>query len=100
MKEMTVRELKTRLDRGDRPFLLDVRQPEEFAESRVEGSVLISLNELPGRVGELDPSRELIVICRSGARSARACQLLEERGFRDVTNLVGGNLAWQALEKT
>lgn len=99
MKEMTASELKARLDRGDRPFLLDVRQPEEFAESRIEGSVLIPLNELPARVGELDPSRELIVICRSGARSARACQLLEERGFRDVTNLVGGNLAWQALEK-
>jgi adenylyltransferase/sulfurtransferase len=100
MKEMTVSELKARLDRGDRPFLLDVRQPEEFAESRIEGSVLIPLNELPARVGELDPSRELIVICRSGARSARACQQLEERGFRDVTNLVGGNLAWQALIKS
>lgn len=98
MKEVTVNELKTRLDRGDHLYLLDVRQPEEFAEMRIEGSTLIPLGELPQRTAELDKTAEIVVVCRSGARSAHAVDYLESQGFEDVTNLVGGNLAWRALQ--
>lgn len=95
MKEISVAELRRRLATSDRPFLLDVRQPEEFAETRIEGAVLIPLGELGQRVGELKKDIETVVICRSGGRSGRACEFLAQAGF-DVTNLVGGMLKWDA----
>jgi adenylyltransferase/sulfurtransferase len=93
---ITVHDLKSRLDAGDRPYLLDVRQQEEHEEFSLEPSVLIPLNELPERVGELDDYRnkELIVYCRSGNRSQQACMFLELSGFTNVVNLTGGMLAW------
>ena len=95
MKEITVSELKKRLAAPQRPFLLDVRQPAEFAESHIDGAVLIPLNELGKRIGELDANAEIVVNCKAGGRSARACEYLESQGFRDVTNLLGGNDQWQ-----
>ena len=66
---------------GDRPFILDVRNPEEIAICRIEGSTVIPLPELPDRLGELDPSVPMVVHCKSGARSAKAIVLLREAGF-------------------
>jgi rhodanese-related sulfurtransferase len=96
MKEITVAELKKRLAAPNRPFLLDVRQPEEYAQSRIEGSKLIPLGELPQRLGELNKSDEIVINCKAGGRSAKACAFLESQGFENVTNLIGGNDQWQA----
>lgn len=96
MNRISVHELKVRLDAGEHPILLDVRQQEEHEEFSLEPSMLIPLNELPERIGELDDYRnkELIVYCRSGNRSQQACMFLELSGFTNVVNLTGGMLAW------
>jgi adenylyltransferase/sulfurtransferase len=91
--EITPRELKARLDRGDDLFILDVREPHEFQICNLKGQ-LIPLGELPRRVHELDSSREIVAHCRSGKRSAEAVDFLRKAGFRKVLNLKGGILAW------
>ena len=92
--EITVEELKGRLDRGEDVFVLDVREPNEYRICRIAGSTLIPLGELPRRVDELDRHRDIVVHCKSGMRSAKAVALLRERGFERVWNLKGGILAW------
>jgi adenylyltransferase/sulfurtransferase len=91
---ITPQELKDRLDRGERPMILDVRNPEEIAICRIAGSTVIPLPELPARLGELDRSVPMVVHCKSGVRSAKAIKLLEAEGFTGLTNLSGGILAW------
>jgi glyoxylase-like metal-dependent hydrolase (beta-lactamase superfamily II)/rhodanese-related sulfurtransferase len=99
--EWSVDELKRRLDAGQRPLLLDVRQPEEFTGElgHVPGARLIPLGELSARLGEiaLQKHETVVAICRSGARSARAAALLRQAGFTDVVNMTGGTLAWRRL---
>jgi molybdopterin/thiamine biosynthesis adenylyltransferase/rhodanese-related sulfurtransferase/molybdopterin converting factor small subunit len=92
--EMDVIELKAKIDRGDRFVLVDVREPHEFQICRIPGSMLVPLRDLPRRVGEFDPSDEIVVHCRSGVRSATAVEFLKREGFRSVRNLAGGILAW------
>ncbi len=91
--EMTPRELKARLDRGDDLFILDVREPHEYQICNLNG-YLIPLGDVPKRVNELDSSREIVAHCRSGKRSAEAAEFLRKAGFRKVWNLKGGILAW------
>jgi len=91
--EISVEELKRRLDANDDLFILDVREPHEYKICNLNGH-LIPLNDLPKRVHELDPSREMVVHCRSGGRSARAVDFLRKAGFSRATNLAGGILAW------
>jgi molybdopterin/thiamine biosynthesis adenylyltransferase/rhodanese-related sulfurtransferase len=91
--EISPRELKSRLDRGDDLFILDVREPHEFQICNLGGH-LIPLGELSRRVNELDSSREIVAHCRSGKRSAEAVEFLRSAGFRKVLNLKGGILAW------
>ena len=91
---ITPTELKARYDRGDRPFLLDVRNPEEISICRIEGSTVIPLPELGRRLGELDPATPMVVHCKSGMRSQKAITLLRENGFKHLTNLTGGILGW------
>ena len=92
--EITAVELKALMDRGPRPFVLDVRNPEEIAICRIAGSTVIPLPELPNRLGELDPSTPMIVHCKSGVRSAKAIAVLQAAGFTGLKNLNGGILAW------
>jgi adenylyltransferase/sulfurtransferase len=92
--EITVEELKSRLDRGDNPFILDVRNPEEIQICRIAGTTVIPLPELPHRFRELDPGREMVVHCKSGMRSAKAIAFLRQQGFSKLKNLKGGILAW------
>ena len=92
--EMTAKELKARMDAGTAPTILDVRERSEAAESRIAGSILIPLGELPRRLDELDRDRELVVHCKSGARSARAVAMLREKGYAKAVNLSGGILSW------
>jgi len=95
--EILSRDLKARLDKGDRPVLLDVREPEEVAIVRLPGSIHIPMGEVPGRLHELDPDKEIIVYCHHGVRSLRVAQFLAQRDFSHVVNLTGGIDAW-ALE--
>src|SRR5262249_50490186 len=92
--DITVEELKARMDRQEEVFILDLRNPEEYRICRIPGSTLIPLPELSRRVGELDREREWIVHCRSGMRSAKAVQFRRDQGFRRGHNLKGGILAW------
>ena len=93
--EMTVEELKARMDRGEAPFVLDVRKPFEREIASI-GAPQIPLDELDGRLGELEAHRgeEVVVHCKSGARSAKAVEKLRAAGFTRAVNLKGGILAW------
>ena len=73
---------------------LDVREPAEVVEGTLPGTINIPLGQLPSRVGELDPTRRVVVLCRSGGRSAHAAKMLVDIGFTDVVNLDGGMLAY------
>ncbi|MGI8911894.1 MAG: rhodanese-like domain-containing protein [Rubrobacteraceae bacterium] len=95
---ITPRELKRRLDAGESPVLLDVREPWEFQTARIEGSTLVPMGEMPERVSELDPASETVVICHHGARSAYVTQALEQAGFGNVLNLEGGLDAYSDVD--
>ena len=92
-RDMTVEEFKQRLDKGDDLFVLDVREPHEYQICNLGGH-LIPLNDLPKRVSELDSSREIVVHCKMGGRSAKAADFLRQAGFSRVHNLAGGIAAW------
>ena len=95
MQEITASELKAKLDAGEDIQLIDVRQPNEHAFARIEGAKLIPLGEIMSRIGEIDPSREVVIHCKMGGRSARAIEFLEHSGFKgSLSNLVGGITAW------
>lgn len=91
--EISVKDLKRRIDHGEDFELLDVREPYERELASIGGK-FIPLSQLPGKVSELDSSREIVVYCHSGFRSGRAVELLREMGFTKVRNLVGGIDAW------
>jgi adenylyltransferase/sulfurtransferase len=95
--QISVKELKSRLDskeaRNDNFLLLDVREPYEFQIAQIGGK-LIPQNDVQARIGELDPKQEIIVHCRSGARSQKIAELLKANGFERVSNVAGGILAW------
>jgi molybdopterin/thiamine biosynthesis adenylyltransferase/rhodanese-related sulfurtransferase len=93
-QETTVEELKRRLDSGEKLFVLDVRNPEEYQICRIPGSTLIPLPQLPQRFQELDKDREIVIHCKSGMRSLKAQQFLRGQGFENTRNLKGGILAW------
>ncbi|CAM4004959.1 sulfurtransferase TusA family protein [Cohnella lubricantis] len=87
-------ELKQKLERGDRMTILDVREPAEYAFNRIPGAISIPLGELEARLSELHPEDEIQVVCRTGTRSDMACQLLAEKGFARVNNVVPGMSEW------
>jgi sulfur-carrier protein adenylyltransferase/sulfurtransferase len=93
IQEITATDLKARQDRGEKLFILDVREPHEYQICNLNGK-LIPLGELPRRVNELDSSVEMVVHCRSGKRSADAIHFLQTAGFKKLLNLKGGVLAW------
>ncbi len=91
--QMSVKEYKQRRDAGDDLFLLDVREPFEYQIAQMGGH-LIPLGELPQRIGELNPKREIVVHCKGGGRSQKAAEFLKKNGFDKVHNLAGGIMAW------
>jgi sulfur-carrier protein adenylyltransferase/sulfurtransferase len=91
--DISPEELKASLDSGNPPVLLDVREPMEHQINRLPDSVLVPLGDLPENLGELDSTRNLVVYCHHGVRSARAVELLRGAGFR-ARNLKGGITAW------
>lgn len=91
--QITVQELKQRLDAGEDLMVLDVREPFEHQIANINGT-LIPMNEVPQRLAEIDRNREIVVQCRSGARSQRVAEFLAGQGYPNVKNLAGGILAW------
>jgi adenylyltransferase/sulfurtransferase len=96
LRTITAVQLKRRLDAGEDVALVDVREPQEFDLCRIPGARLIPLGELPAHLSELDSSKELVVHCRTGIRSAKAIELLAQAGFARARmfNLEGGIDAW------
>jgi rhodanese-related sulfurtransferase len=96
MKNITVEQLKERMDAGANLHLVDVRQPEEYAEFNI-GGLLVPLGKIQSmQADELEEwkGEEVIVHCRSGKRSVTACLFLESMGFTNTVNVEGGTLAW------
>ena len=95
MAEITATELKERLDSGDDIQIIDVREPKEYEVARIPNSRLIPLAEVVNRMGEIDETRDVVVHCKMGGRSARAIEALRSSGFRGkLLNLKGGITAW------
>ena len=99
-ENITPRALKSRLNAGERPVLLDVREPWEFELARIEGSVLIPMSQLEGRFTELDPDAETVVICHHGNRSSYVAMALQGAGFESVLNLEGGLDAYSSVDES
>lgn len=97
MKDITVQELKVKIENKEEFLLIDVRENWEYEEANIGGK-LIPLGELQGTIDDLEDwmEREVIVHCKSGARSAAAKEFMVRNGFSKVRNLLGGILAWQA----
>lgn len=97
MQDINVEELKKRLDAGEDLIVIDVREPYEYQEFNI-GAELIPLGSLPAAIEQLAAyrDREIIVHCRSGARSANAKAFMEKAGFAKTRNLLGGMMEWQA----
>jgi len=91
--QMHVEDLKQRLDAKDDVVVLDVRDQDEYNRANIGGTP-IPLNDLPKRLGELDPAKETVVHCHGGGRSTKAVEYLQTQGFKNVKNLAGGILAW------
>ncbi len=96
MADITIDELKSKIDNKEDFYFLDVRETYEYAEYNMK-AVNIPLGVLPVRLHELEEfkDKEIVVHCRSGARSANAQQIMQKAGFKNVRNLLGGALAWQ-----
>ena len=94
MKEITVQELKNKMDQGTLGFLLDVRMPKEY-ESANLGGVLVPLPELMESLDKIPKDEPIIIYCKAGGRSARACLELMQVGYADVTNVLGGTDGWR-----
>ena len=92
--EIDVTELKQKLDRGDKFVLLDVREPHEYKIAKIPGAKLVPLGEFAMHVGEFDKNAEIVIHCKMGGRSAKACAILRQAGFANVRNVVGGITAW------
>jgi adenylyltransferase/sulfurtransferase len=92
--DITVTEVKAKLDRKDDFQFIDVREPHEWQIGRIEGTTLIPMNDVPKRIGELDPGAEIVVHCKMGGRSAKVVEYLKANGFPKARNMVGGILAW------
>jgi len=92
--EIEVTEVKEKLDRGDNFVLIDVREPHEYQICSIPGAKLVPLGEIGKRLDEFDKAADIVIHCKSGMRSARACGILKAAGFQHVRNMKGGILAW------
>ncbi len=97
-QDITVQELKNRLDSGEDIRIIDVREQWEYEEININGE-LVPLGELVHSLGEMEQWKEteMVIHCRSGQRSLAACDFLRRNGFKNVRNLIGGMNAWEEL---
>jgi adenylyltransferase/sulfurtransferase len=91
--QISVKDLKRRIDAGEDVQLIDVREPFEYQIAQIGGK-LIPQNDVPQRLAEIDRDREVVVHCKSGGRSQRIAEFLKQSGYQNVANLAGGILAW------
>lgn len=91
---ITAEELKARLDAGEKPYMIDVREDEEVAHGMIPGAIHLPMGQIPGRMDEIPQDGEVIFICRSGNRSGQVCEYLHTMGHGHPVNLTGGMLAW------
>jgi len=96
-RTISVEELKARLDGGERPRMIDVREEDEVAHGMIPGAQHLPLGQIPQQLAAIPKNEEVIFICRSGYRSDQACQYLSAQGYEGVTNMIGGMLAWNQL---
>jgi rhodanese-related sulfurtransferase len=94
VKEIESERLKSRLGDSEPPLLVDIRTPAEVAGGAIPGAAHIPMQLLPVRLDELPRGRDVVLYCRSGARSYHACQYLAQQGFENTINLRGGIIAW------
>lgn len=94
VREITPTEFAALAAQGEAPVLLDVREDWELAIARLEGALHIPMGQVPDRLAELDRQARIVVMCRSGGRSATVARFLQQQGYTDVRNLAGGILAW------
>jgi len=90
VREITARELRVRLDAGERPVIVDVREAWELEQTRLPQALHIPMDEIADRIGELDPRVETLVLCQSGVRSLHVARYLASHGFADAVNVAGG----------
>lgn len=98
--EISPQEVKQRLDAGEKLHLIDVREPYEFAQARIEGGELIPMRSVPGALQNLDARADeapLIVYCHHGVRSMNVVQWLREQGIEACTSMAGGIDAWSLM---
>lgn len=95
IRTVSAAEAKQLIDGSHPPFILDVRQPQEFASGHIPNAVLVPLNDLGNQMSKLPKDAQILTVCRSGARSSAAARMLAEQGFR-VVNLRGGMMAWES----
>lgn len=97
-KRIDVNEAREQITADSSVQTIDVRRPDEYQQVHAEGFALVPLDELESGAyferSSLDATKPLVIICRSGARSAKACQIFVDRGFKDVSNVEGGTIAW------
>jgi len=94
-KDISPQEVEEKVNKGIAVQLIDVREPEEYASGRIVGSKLIPLSNFVERSNEIHSEGEVICICRSGNRSAKACEHLTSLGFKNVSNMDGGMMEWK-----
>ena len=95
IKEVEVADLNTMIESGEKTLrVIDVRQPAEIAAGTVPNAEAMPMHTIPLRMGELNKDEKLVLVCRSGARSAQACAFLQQQGFDEVYNLRGGMMGW------
>lgn len=95
MQEITATELNKQIEEGEDIQLIDVRQPDEYAFAKIKGAKLIPLGEILSRMSEIDETRETVIHCKMGGRSAKAIEALQRAGFKgNLRNLKGGITAW------
>lgn len=94
MKEMTAKEIEVLVNEGKALNFIDVREDDEIVEGKIPGAIHMPLGSVESRMHELDKAKEYIMVCRSGGRSGRAAELLEDQGYH-VINMQGGMLSWK-----
>lgn len=92
--QISAQELAEKLEKEQAPVIVDVREPEEFAEGHIPGARLIPLGTVPDRLGEIPKDQDVVVVCKAGGRSTAACQHLLAAGYQRIQNLTGGMMGW------
>jgi rhodanese-related sulfurtransferase len=94
IQSITTDELRARLNQGEDPTIIDVREAEEVAGGMIPGALHIPLGEITLRHHEIERSKDIILVCRSGKRSQKAYEFLKTQGFKNLFNMDGGMLEW------